>query len=286
MRRIGTVRVSEIGLGACLLSNEGRPDEAQAIATIHAALDAGVSLIDTADAYAVSERDFGHNELLVRRALSSYGSGAGAVLVATKGGHIRQGTTWGRNGDPAYLKRACRASLRRLGVDAIGLYQLHWPDPAVPYADSVGALRELLDEGLIQMAGVSNADSGLIAIALEVLAGRLASVQNELSISARSGEAEAQTCAERGVAFLAYQPLGGRGAAAGLAEHHRGLAEVAGAHAVSPQRIALAWLLAKGPNVIPIPGARRPATILDSLQAAEIRLTPEEKARLDASAST
>ena len=273
--------MSEIGLGACLLSNEGRPDEAGAIATIHAALDLGVSLIDTADAYALSEEDFGHNELLVRQALSSYGLTARDVLVATKGGHTREGTAWGIDGRPDYLKRACRESLRRLGVEAIGLYQLHWPDPAVPFAESVGALRDLLDDGLIQMAGISNADSSHIAIALDVLGSRLASVQNELSISARASEPEAALCSERGIAFLAYQPLGGRTGASGLGRRHPTLERVAKGHAVSAQRIALAWLLAKSPNLIPIPGARRPATIMDSLLAETVVLTPAEVAIID-----
>ncbi|MGO9962845.1 MAG: aldo/keto reductase [Acidimicrobiales bacterium] len=273
--------MGEVGLGAGLLSNEGRPDEVQAIATIHAALDAGVSLIDTADAYAISGDDFGHNELLVRRALATYGSGADDVLVATKGGHTREGAAWGINGDPAYLKTACRDSLRRLGVESIGLYQLHWPDPSVAYAESVGALRDLLDEGLIEMAGISNADHPLIAIALEVLGGRLASVQNELSISARSNEGDVDFCARHDVAFLAYQPLGGVGAATDLGAHEPCLRQVADSHGVSPQRIALAWLLARSPNVIPIPGASRPATITDSARAGTDRLSPGEMNLLD-----
>jgi len=280
-RQIGPLEVSEIGLGACLLSNEGRPDDAQAIATIRAALEAGVSLIDTADAYAVSEEDFGHNELLVRQALAGYGSGVADVLVATKGGHTRHGTAWGLNGEPEYLKRACRDSLRRLGVETIGLYQLHWPDPYVPYAESVGALRDLLDEGLVQMVGISNADASLISVALEVLGGRLAAVQNEFSISMRTSEAEVAMCAERQIAFLAYQPLGGRGAAAGLGTRHPVLQQLADDRGVSPQRVALAWLLAKSPNLIPIPGARRPSTILDSVKAAEILLTAQEIEALD-----
>lgn len=280
-RQIGPISVSEIGLGACLLSNEGRPDEAEAVATIHAALEAGITLIDTADAYALSDADFGHNELLVRRALDAYRSRSDDILVATKGGHTRDGISWGIDGHPEYLKRACRESLRRLGVDAIGLYQLHWPDPMVPYAESVGALGELLDEGLIQMAGISNADASLIAIALEVLGGRLASVQNELSVSARSGLAEVSLCAEQQIAYLAYQPLGGPGAAGRLGPRHPGLQRVADSHGVSPQCVALAWLLATGSNVIPIPGSRRPSTIADSARAGAVRLTPEELELID-----
>lgn len=273
--------MSEIGFGACLLSNEGRPDEAQAIATIHAALDLGVTLIDTADAYALSEEDFGHNELLVRRALSSHGSTGEDILIATKGGHTREGAAWGVNGRPEYLKRACRESLRRLGAEAIGLYQLHWPDPVVPFAESVGALGDLLDEGLIQMAGISNADASQIDIAWDVLGGRLASVQNELSVSATASEPEVALCADRGIAFLAYQPLGGRSGASGLGRRHPSLERVAKSHAVSAQRVALAWLLAKSPNLIPIPGARRPATIMDSLLAGTVRLRPDEVATID-----
>ncbi|MGD0439749.1 MAG: aldo/keto reductase [Acidimicrobiales bacterium] len=280
-RRVGSMWVGEIGLGTGLLSNEGRPDEAQAMATIHAALEAGVSLIDTADAYAISDEDFGHNEMLVRRALAAYGYAATDVVVATKGGHTREGRAWGIDGDPARLKKACRDSLRRLGVDAIDLYQLHWPDPLVPYAESVGALRDLLDEGLIKMAGISNANSSLIAIALDVLGGRLASVQNELSILARSGEAEVAFCTGHGIAFLAYQPLGGVGAATDLGVNEPYLQQVADNHAVSPQRVALAWLLAKSPTVIPIPGASRPATIVDSAQAGTVCLSPEEIEQLD-----
>ena len=160
IRHIGAVPVGAVGLGTMPLSIEGRPDEDRAIATIHAALDAGVTLIDTADSYHWHAGEAGHNEELVARALAARDD-AGAVLVATKGGRGRPGDgSWTVDGSPDHLKRACEASLRRLGVDAIGLYQLHKPDPAVPWADSVGALAELLDEGKIRMAGVSNVDTG------------------------------------------------------------------------------------------------------------------------------
>jgi aryl-alcohol dehydrogenase-like predicted oxidoreductase len=281
-RFIGDVAVSEIGLGACLLSNEGRPDEAQGIATIHAALEAGVTLIDTADAYALTDADFGHNETLVRRALESHRAFSDDVVVATKGGHTRPGgNVWGIDGRPEYLKRACRDSLVRLGVSSIDLYQLHWPDPKVPYEESVGALKDLLDEGLIKRAGISNADAGLIDVALEVLGGRLSSVQNEFSISVRSREAEVRLCRSRDVAFLAYQPLGGIGRAAGLGTRHSVLRRLADSYGVSPQRVALAWLLAKAPNIIPIPGSRRPATAVDSAKAGDLELAPEDLEALD-----
>lgn len=186
-RTIGGRSVSAIGLGGMPMSIEGRPDPERSIATIHAALDAGVTLIDTADSYHRDANEVGHNEELIARALREYGAAGADVLVATKGGHLRPGDgTWTRNGDPAYLKRAAKESARRLGVDAIGLYQFHRPDPAVPYADSVGALRELLDEGVILMAGISNAGIAQIDEAREVLGGRLVSVQNQFSPAFRS----------------------------------------------------------------------------------------------------
>ena len=160
-RRIGDVQVSAIGLGGMPMSIEGRPDEERSLRTIHAALDAGVTLIDTADAYHIGADEVGHNESLIARALATYGGDTSQVLVATKGGHLRPGDgSWTVDGSPEYLKRACEASLKRLGVDAIGLYQHHRPDPTIAYADSIGALRDLLDAGKIRMAGISNADPG------------------------------------------------------------------------------------------------------------------------------
>ena len=282
-RTIGGRKVSEIGLGAMPMSIEGRPDRARSIATIHAALDAGVTLIDTADSYHLDTSDVGHNETLIAEALRSYGGDTSEVLVATKGGHLRPGGgAWTLDGRPEHLKRACEASLRRLGVEAIGLYQFHRPDPAVPFADSVGALAELLDEGKIQMAGVSNTNPDQIREANEILGGRLASVQNEFSPSFRSSEPELRLCEEMGIAFLPWSPFGGIRAAGRLGSRHAAFAEVAKEHGVSPYRVCLAWMLAKSPVVIPIPGSSRPETIRDSVAAADLRLTDEEFARLDA----
>src|ERR671915_178273 len=158
-RRIGDTSVSAIGLGGMPMSIEGRPDESRSIATIHAALDAGVTLIDTADAYHLYADDVGHNESLIARALASYGGDTAGVLVATKGGHLRPGDgSWTIDGSARHIREACEASLKRLGVDAIGLYQHHRPDPKVPYEESIGAVRDLLDAGKIRMAGISNAN--------------------------------------------------------------------------------------------------------------------------------
>lgn len=282
-RQIGDRTVSAIGLGGMPMSIEGRPDAARSIATIHAALDAGVTFIDTADAYHVTATDVGHNELLIAKALREAGATADDVLVATKGGHRRPGDgSWYMEGGAAYLKTACEASLQRLDVEAIGLYQLHRPDPTVPYAESVGAIRDLLDEGKILMAGISNANPDQIRQSQEILGGRLVSVQNQFSPAFRSSEPELELCAELGIAFLPWSPLGGSGRAGVLGAEHPAFAEVAAERGVSAQQVCLAWELAKAPVVVPIPGASRPETIRDSALAAELVLTAEELARLEA----
>jgi aryl-alcohol dehydrogenase-like predicted oxidoreductase len=280
-RFIGSRAVSAIGLGGMPMSIEGRPDEARSVSTIHAALDAGVTLIDTADAYHLHADDVGHNEELIARALKSYPGDTSAVLVATKGGHLRPGDgSWTVDGRPEYIKEAAKASARRLGVDAIGLYQFHRPDPSVPYAESVGAIRDLLDEGVIEMAGISNASVAQIDEANEILGGRLASVQNQFSPAFRSSLAELEHCAARGIAFLPWSPLGGIGRAGDVGARHLAFQAVADAHRVSPQQVALAWELALAPVVIPIPGASRPQSIEDSVRAAGLRLTAYEFAAL------
>lgn len=284
-RVIGDTSVSAIGLGGMPMSIEGRPDERRSVATVHAALEAGVTLIDTADAYHLAAHDeVGHNEELIAKAVREFSGDTSSVLIATKGGHLRpEAGAWAQNGDPAYLKEAAKASAKRLGVEAIGLYQFHRPDPAVPYADSVGALAELLDEGVIRMAGISNATVDQIREANDVLGGRLASVQNRFSPVFRSSEPELELCDELGIAFLPWSPLGGIGGAADLGTTAEDFAVIARERDVTPQVIALAWELAKSDVVIPIPGASRPQSILDSVTAATVKLRPEEVDRLDAS---
>ena len=283
MRTIGTATVSAIGLGAMPMSTEGRPDRERSIATMHAALDAGVTLIDTADAYHQHAGEVGHNEELIAQALSTWGGDTSSVLVATKGGHLRPGDgSWTVDGTPAHLKAAAKASAARLGVEAIGLYQLHRPDPEVPYEESLGAIRDLLDEGVIVQAGISNANPEQIRQAREILGGRLASVQNQFSPGFRSSEPELDLCDRLGVAFLPWSPLGGIAKASRLGSAFAPFAEVAAAHGVSAQKVALAWELAKSPVVIPIPGSSRPETIRDSVQAAELELSAAELALLDA----
>ena len=282
-RTLGELKVSAIGLGGMPMSIEGRPDEERSVRTIHAALDAGVTFIDTADAYHRDAGEVGHNESLIAKALGSYSGTTDDVVVATKGGHLRPGDgAWTLNGRPDYLKEAAKASAQRLGVDAIGLYQFHRPDPDVPYEESVGALAELLDEGVIRMAGVSNADPGQIRSAQQVLGGRLVSVQNQFSPSFRSSLPELELCAELGIAFLPWSPLGGIKSAAGLGDDHNAFADVARAHEVSPQQVALAWELALAPVVVPIPGSSRPESITDSSRAVDLELSTAELEALSA----
>jgi aryl-alcohol dehydrogenase-like predicted oxidoreductase len=282
-RRIGQRIVSAIGLGGMPMSIEGRPDRARSIAAVHASLDAGVTLIDTADAYHLKPGEVGHNEELIAEALASWGGDTSDVLVATKGGHLRPGDgSWTLDGSPEHLRAACDASLKRLGVEAIGLYQFHRPDPKVPYLESVGVLGELLDAGKIRMAGISNADPDQIRASQDELGGRLVSVQNQYSPAFRSSLPELRLCEQMGLAFLPWSPLGGIGNAGDLAAYDA-FATVAAAHGVSPQQVTLAWMLATAPVVVPIPGASRPETARDSAAAADLRLTEDELATLDAS---
>ncbi|MFD2028742.1 aldo/keto reductase [Promicromonospora aerolata] len=284
-RTIGSRTVSAIGLGGMPMSIEGRPETDRSIATIHAALDAGVTFIDTADAYHLHADEVGHNEELIASALRSYGGDTSGVLVATKGGHLRPGDgSWTKDGRPEYLKEAVKASAKRLGVEAIGLYQFHRPDPNVPYGDSVGAIRDLLDEGVIEMAGISNANPDQIQEANDILGGRLVSVQNQFSPRFRSSLPELELCAQLGIAFLPWSPLGGIALARSgeLGAEYTAFLEVAEAHGVSPFRVTLAWELALAPVVVPIPGASRPESVQDSAQAADLTLTDDEVARLSA----
>jgi aryl-alcohol dehydrogenase-like predicted oxidoreductase len=273
-RKLAGADVFPIGLGGMPMSLSSRPPEEQSIRAIHAALDAGVNLIDTADAYSADASDVGHNERLIAKALDGRRDG---VIVATKGGHTRTPDGgWELDGRPEHLRAACEASLTALNTDRIDLYQYHRPDPDVPYAESVGAIHELQDEGKVRWIGLSNADTDQIEEALGIA--DIVAVQNQLSLeyTAPIAKGEVELCAERGLAFLPWSPLGGISKAPAAAGAHDPVREIAGARGVSPQRVALAWLLALSPAVIPIPGASRPESIADSAQAADLQLSHEE----------
>lgn len=282
-RTLGTHSVSAIGLGGMPLSIQGRKGHETSIATIHAALESGISFIDTADAYTLDADGAGHNEKLIAEALASYGGDTSHVLVATKGGLIhRDEGPWYRNGRPEYLARAARASAARLGVEAIGLYQFHKPDPAVPYDDSLGALRRLVDEGIVRMVGISNADVAQIRQARHLLGSSFVSVQNRFSPAFRDSAPELEACIELGLAFLPWSPLGGIGGGNTLGGADTVFRDVAVELGVSPQQVALAWELSLSHVVIPIPGASRPESIRDSAKAADLVLSPETISRLSA----
>lgn len=285
-RTVGPFTVSAIGLGAMPVSMNGDgvlPERHDAIATVHAALDAGVTFIDTADIYAPSWDEMGHNERIVRDALASWQGDTSGILVGTKGGITRQSAEkdFGRDGSLAYLRSAVQRSQENLGVDVIDLYQYHRPDRWMVYGEIMANLKTLQDEGLIRAVGISNASIEEIEIALQVLGeGNLASVQNEFSPRHPGSYDELRYCDEHGIAFLPWSPLGGTGGGGrNVGERYTAFAEIGAVHGVSPQQVVLAWELSLSPRVVPIPGARRPASITDSAQAAHLALSADELAR-------
>lgn len=288
-RTLAGRQVSAIGLGAMPLSmnNDNQfPSPDDAIATVHAALDAGVTLIDTADIYAPAWNEMGHNERIVAEALRTWSGDSSTVLVTTKGGITRsEGEAWGRDGSAMYLRSAVEKSLENLGLDAIALYQYHRPDRWLVYGEVMATLATLQQEGLIRAVGISNASVEEIEIARLVLGdGNLASVQNEFSPKHPGSIDELRYCGEHGIAFLPWSPLGGTGGGArGVGDRFSAFRAVGEQHDVSPQQVVLAWELALDPHVIPIPGARRPASIIDSAKAAELELSAAEIAGLSRS---
>src|SRR3954470_3685686 len=283
---VGRVEVGAIGLGLMTFDQTGTQPREQLADTVRAALDAGVTLFDTADAYGPGEEKGaqaqGANERLISSLLDELGV-RDRVLLATKGGHVRvEGGEWETNSTDAHLKEAVDASLRRLGVEQIALWQHHRPDPKVPYDDVIGSLKDIADSGKVRMVGLSNADPDQICAAQKVLGDALVSVQNQFSPAYRSSRPEIDVCEELGLAFLPWSPLGGLGDAKQLADRHPAFADVAEAHGVGAQRVALAWELAQSECVIPIPGAKRPESITDSAAAADLELSPDDLATLDA----
>lgn len=272
------IAVFDIGLGAMPLSIHGRPGAEQADAVVRSAVDAGVTFIDTANVYCLNDADIGHNERLLARSLKAVARRTD-IVVATKGGLTRPRGSWQSDARPDSLRQACERSLRDLGVDCITLYQLHAPDSKVPFEDSVGALAHLREEGKIRHVGLSNVGRNEIERAAALVP--VTSVQNRCNVidqgDVRSGLVE--FCAERGITYIPYSPVGGHHGHARLAKQPK-LARIAERHHASVYALALAWLLAQGPHVLPIPGASRVESIRDSVRAPGIVLSADDLTEL------
>ncbi|WP_407452058.1 aldo/keto reductase [Bifidobacterium pullorum] len=282
-RNLGPFDTTAIGLGEMPLTIENNLGWAKGIETIHAALDAGCRHIDTAWSYYCSGGEEQTGEKLVREAMDSWKGPKDEVLIATKVGHYRNFTdgvpTWGKDGKPEHLIRYAKQSAQTLGVDTIDLLYFHRPDPEVPYNESCEAIKQLLDEGVARWAGISNASVEQIDIARDVFGDRLVAVQNQYSPIYLDTQDTLEHCAKLGIAFVCWSPLGGFRKPKDESKFDP-FREVAAAHGVSYQQVVLAWELAKGDHMFVIPGAHRPETILDSLNAGDLELTDEELAKL------
>ena len=290
-RRLGPWHVGAVGLGLMNVSWKGRPGTdpvlrvEHAIAGIHAALDAGVTLLDTANVYAPAWNDIGHNEALVKEALDSWQAPAeakSALVIATKGGITRsEGEVWGRDGSLDHLLAAIDHSMQMLGVSRVQLYQHHRLDPDIDLETQIENLGELKNRGLTEHIGVSNYNAEQLQVAIDILGGPndggVVSVQNELSPFSRNNLDVLDICAEYGVAFLPWSPLGGSKKVEQLASGEVGaFATLAQEMGISVPRLVLAWLLHFSPHIIALPGATRPESVRDSVGAASVELTAEQ----------
>lgn len=275
-RAVGAMELGSLALGCAALSLEHHANPKRGRAAIEAALDAGIRTLDTAAAY-TSPTGKNENERLIRDVLTRRRSDAARPFVATKGGHIRRGEAFPIDARPESLRRDCAASLLALEIEQIDLYFLHWPDPQVPIEESVGALDDLRREGKIAHIGVSNV--GLDELAAARRTATIEAVQNHYSLFDVSGQPILDRCAEAGIAFLAYSPL--RGLAQAEPALSRSLSRIAGIHGVHPALVALAWLLAQSPALIPVVGATRPETARNAASAEQLSLAASEISELN-----
>ena len=271
---VGDIEIDRLGYGAMRITGEGiwgppkDPDEARRV--LKRAVELGVDFIDTADSYGPNV-----SEELIAEALHPYDG----LLIATKGGLERTGPgVWPRNGDPEYLKKACEGSLRRLKVDRIDLYQHHWPDADVPYEESIGAIKELQDEGKVRHVGVSNVTVEQLATARSIV--EVVTVQNAFNLTDTSREDVLEECEAAGIGFIPYFPL----AAGRLAEPGGPVADAAARHDATPGQVALAWLLARSPVILPIPGTSSVKHLEENVAARELSLDADEVAAIGAAA--
>ena len=272
----GDMKVSRLGFGAMRITGDGiwgEPrDVKEAFAVLRRAIELGTAFIDTADAYGpyISER-------LIKEALYPYPHG---LLIATKGGQVRpRREEWLPDGRPEHLRAACEASLARLKLERIDLYQLHRPDPQVPFEDSIGELAKLQKEGKIRHIGVSNVDAGQLAKARAIV--KVASVQNRYNVADRRSDEVLAICEREQIAFLPWAPLA-QGAQKSTApdQHMAALETIAKERHIDVNQANLAWLLARSPVMLPIPGTSRVEHLEDNVGAAKIKLTPEEMTRV------
>ena len=292
-RKIADLSVSLVGLGCMPLSNIKMVDHReQAIATIHHAIDSGITLLDTANVYSPSWDTFGHNETLVAEAVRTYSGSAdiSKVVIATKGGIIKPAdNVVERDGTREGLLKACEASLKRLNTSSIELYQFHRHDPSVTYTEQMLSLKALKDAGMVKRIGLSNAQGPELAVALEILGGPndggVVSIQNEYSPRYRGEQDVLDKCTELGIAFLPWSPLGGAAQAGEVGSRYSAFASIATEVGASPQEVVLAWLLALTPVMIPIPGATKPATVDSIIRSAALKLTSAQVERLTAADS-
>lgn len=259
----------------------------RAVDTIHAAIDAGITLLDTANIYAPSWDAVGHNEALVAEAIRTYTGPASLtdLLVTTKGGITRSdGEIWGRDSTSDALVRACEDSLTELGVDIIDLYQHHRHDPSLTYLQQMQALQSLKERNLVRRIGLSNVTAEELDLAITELGSAadngIVSVQNELSPRYRADLDVLDRCEKEGIAFLPWSPLGGATHAKDVGSRFAAFAEVAQEVNASAQEVTLAWLLRMSPVIIPIPGATKPATIDSMIRSLDVQLSDDQFARL------
>ncbi len=277
--------VGEIGLGGMPMSvRRERPAESErdSIATLVRAAELGMTLWDTADAYCIDDTEVGHNERLFAKAKAALPLDLREkIVIATKAGHIRPGGQWVTDGRPEHLRAALDASLLALGTDCLDLWQFHRPDPKVPYADSMGVFADAKAAGKVKFVGISNASVAQIEEAVSIV--EVVSVQNQFSPTHRAPEQNGvlDKCRELGLAFLPWSPLGGMGGAKTIGDGDA-LGILAKELGISPQRVVLAWYLAKTEMMIPIPGASRVASVSDSALGGDVVLTAEQLASLDA----
>lgn len=280
------VTISAIGLGGMPMSLSGRPPESQAINVIHKALDQGVTLIDTADSYCQDESDKHHNERLICKALQQYQGDTSQVTVATKGGLMRPNGSWTRNGNPDHLRQTIRVSFEALGgTKPIDVWQYHAPDPNYTIEEALAPAKEAVDEGLIRFVGVSNFSVEQIKQARNVV--EIVSVQNQYNPWNRQPESDGvlEYCETEGLTFFPWSPLGGSRRVSKL-EDIPVIAQLAKEKGVSVYQIVLAWLLAKSPCIVPIPGASKLSSIDDSIHASEVKLSEAEVRKIDQETSS